>query len=266
MSDKPSYLSVALGLMIHKALLLAGAVGTVFGLWRGTWAFFFLFLAVETFYVLVLPLLPGFRRWVDQAHADETAHRKAVDLERIAGKLSPNAKSRLDGVTRTREKILDAVKTMGAPEPMLAEWRAKLDELVNASLRILVAIDGTRVDDRDTRLLDSEIKDLKAELAKAPDGPAKAAKAQRLEVLERRAGGRGMLAQRREAAVTQFETLEDLLKELQDQALAGRDSAAFGERLTKLSAQVEAAGETVKMLDQASETSSELAQLKAGGT
>ncbi|HEY3449144.1 MAG TPA: hypothetical protein VGK67_22495 [Myxococcales bacterium] len=264
MSDKPSYLSVALGLNLHKAILLAGAVGTVFGLWRGTWAFFFLFLAVEAFYLLALPLLPGFRRWVDQTHASEAAHQKAVDLDRIAGKLSPNAKARLDGVTRTREKILDAVRTLNAPEAMEREWRAKLDELVNASLRILVAIDGTRVDDRDTRLLESEINDLKAELAKLPDGPAQAAKAQRLEVLERRSGGKGKLAEQREAAVTQFETLEDLLKELQDQALAGRDSAAFGQRLAKLSAQIEAAGETVAALDRASETSSELAALRAG--
>ncbi|MGC4116604.1 MAG: hypothetical protein QM765_18940 [Myxococcales bacterium] len=264
MSDKPSYLSVALGLMQHKAILLAGVVGTVFGLWRGTWAFFFLFLAVEAFYVLVLPLLPGFRRWVDESYAAEAAHKKGLALERIAAKLSPNAKSRLDGVTRMRERILDSIKVMNAPDAMQREWRAKLDELVNASLRILVAIDGTRADDRDARLLDSELKDLKAELAKLPDGPAKAAKAQRLEVLERRAGGRGLLAQQREAAVTQFETLEDLLKELQEKALSGRDSAAFGERLTQLSTQIEAAGDTVAALDRAAATSSELAVLKAG--
>ncbi len=264
MSDQPGYLAVALGLPVHKALLLAGALGAAVGLWRGSWAFLFLFLAVEALYLLVLPLLPGFRRWVDRGRAAEAAHRAAVDLERVAARLSPNAKSRLDGVVRTREKILDAVKALSAPEPMQREWRARLDELVNASLRILVAIDGTRADERDARLLDSEIADLRAELAKLPEGPAKAAKAQRLEVLERRSGGRGKLAEQREAAVTQLETLEDLLKELQDQALAGRDSAAFGEQLTRLSAQVEAAGETVAALDHAAATSSELAMLRAG--
>jgi hypothetical protein len=79
-----------------------------------------------------------------------------------------------------------------------------------------------------------------------------------------RSGGRGRLAQQREAAVAQFETLEDLLRELQDQALAGRDSAAFGARLATLSAQVEAMGETVAELDRAAETSSELAAFEAG--
>lgn len=63
--------------------------------------------------------------------------------------------------------------------------------------------------------------------------------------------------------MTQLETLEDLLEDLLSQALAGRDAAAFGERLQGLSAQLDAMGDTVAALDRQAGTSAELAELKA---
>lgn len=263
MPDKPNYFREAVGLPAHKLLLFVGIVASLGGLWRGhTWPLL-VFAAAELFYLLVLPLLPPFRAWIDRRDAEEKAYQRRVDLERIATRLSPNAKARLDGAVRMRGKILDAIKAMSAPDSMERAWKAKLDELMNAALRILVAVDSTRADDRDQRLLDTEIKELEAEVGKLNDGPAKAAKAQRLELLKKRAGGTGLLREQRDAAVTQFETLEDLLKTLLEQALAGRDAAAFGQRLEMLSAQVEAAGETVAALDRHAETASELAALKA---
>jgi hypothetical protein len=263
MADKPNYLKEALALNAHKLLLLAGVVISVGGLWRGSVVPLLLFAVAEGFYVLVLPALPGFRAFVDRAHAEEAAHRFAVDLERIASKLSPNAKSRLDGVNRMRSKILDALRAMNAPDSMARDWQVKLDELSSAALRILVAVDGTRVEGRDQRFLESQIKELEAEVAQASAGPARSAKEQRLDLLRKRAGGTDLLKEQREAAVTQFETLEDLLKELQDQALAGRDAAAFGQRLGTLQAQIDAVGETVGALDRHREISSELAPFKA---
>ena len=263
MADKPDYFREAAGLNAHKLVLVVGGLASLLGLWRcSLWPLALLAVA-EVVFLVVLPALPGFRAWVDRQKADQGAHAKAVDLERIATRLSPNAKSRLDGVTRMRGKILDALKAMDAPDSMQREWGAKLALLTNASLRILVAVDNTRVEDRDTRFLDGEIKELEAELASLADGPAKSAKQQRLEVLRKRAGGTGLAKEQREAAVTQFETLEDLFKELLDKALTGRDAAAFGARLQSLQAQIEAAGETVAALDRAAETSAELAALKA---
>ncbi|MBI5543286.1 MAG: hypothetical protein HY901_05320 [Deltaproteobacteria bacterium] len=264
MPDKPNYFREAVGLPAHKVLLLVGVVASLAGLWRGHGWPLLAFLVAEAFYLFILPTLPAFRAWVGRNKAGEAAHQKAINLDRIASRLSPNAKARLDGVTRVRGKVLDSMHAMSAPDSMLRDWTVKLDELVNAALRILVAVDGTRVDDRDQRFLQSEIKDLEAEVAKANEGPAKAAKQQRLDLLKKRAGGTGLLKEQREAAVTQLETLEDLLKDLQDQALAGRDAAAFGQRMASLQVQIQAAGETVAMLDRQSETSSELAVLKAG--
>jgi len=273
MADKPNYLREAARLPAHKLCVVLGIVATVLGLtrachgnvclWPGSLWPLGLFVVAEVIFLVVLPALPGFRAYIDRLKAEEEAHRRAVDLERIATRLSPTAKSRLDGVMRLRGRILDSLKTMSAPDSMQREWQVKLAELTSASLRILVAVDNTRIDDRDTRLLDSEIKELTAELAGLADGPAKSAKVQRLEVLRKRAGGSGVVKEQPEAAVTQFEIIEDLLKTLLDQALVGRDSAAFGGRLQSLQTQIEAAGETVAALDRGAETAAELAALKA---
>jgi len=263
MSHKPDYLRAALALPAHKLLLVVGAVAAAAGLWRGHLWPLALFALAELAFVLVLPALPAFRAFVDRGAAEEAAHQKAVDLERVALKLSPNARSRLDGVQRTCARIMDALKAMDAPASMERAWGAQLGELSGAALRILVAIDQTRVEGRDERFLAAQIEELQGELARAGDGPAKAAKEQRLEVLKRRAGGAGPLREQREAAVTQFETLEDLLKELLDQAVAGRDASAFGRQLQALQARAEALGETVAALDRRRESAAELALLKA---
>jgi hypothetical protein len=262
MDEKPNYFRVATGLPAHGVVLVFGTIGSLVGLFRGLYWPLLLFGAAEAFYLLILPSLPPFRSFVDARAAAEKAHRLAVDLERIAGKLSPNAKSRLDALNRTRDRILDALRAMGAPQDMERQWRARLDEVAGAALRLLVAVDSTRVDDRDQRLLDSEVRELHEEIAKGGDGPAKAARQQRLELLEKRAGGTGLLKEQRDAAVVQFETLEDLFKELSVQALAGRDAQAFSQRLQGLQAQIDAASQTVAALDRHAATSSELAELK----
>lgn len=264
MGEKPNPFAVAARHPVHGVLLLIGSVAAVAGLFHGSFWPVAAFAAAETFYLLVVPVLPPFRAWVDRTHAQEMAHRKTVDLERIASKLSPNAKSRLDGISRVRAKILDAMRTMNAPDSMTRDWRVRLDELRSAALRILVAIDTNRADAREERMLASEIRDLETEVSARGDGPAKAAKVQRLALLKKRAGAAGLVGEQREAAITQLETLEDMLKEILDQALAGRDSESFGRRLESLSAQVEAVRETVSALDQHAETVSELAVFKAG--
>ncbi len=263
MRDQPSYLKEAAASPTNKLILAVGAIACVGALFRGhSWPLLVL-LAIEAFVVLVLPLLPCFRASVDKRLAEERTHRRAVELEKIALRLSPNAKSRLDGINRLQGRILDAVRTLDAPEAMAAQWRVRLAELVNAALRLLVAIDTTRADGRDARFLSSEVETLASEVAKLPEGPVRAAKEQRLSVLQKRAGGATGLAEQREAAVTQLETLEDLLEDLLSQALAGRDAAAFGERLQGLSAQLDAMGDTVAALDRQAGTSAELAELKA---
>ncbi|MFN7134876.1 MAG: hypothetical protein ACK4N5_22540 [Myxococcales bacterium] len=260
MNDKPDYYAVARRSPVHGAILFAGIIASIAGLFRGTWWPFAFFAVVELVYFFVVPATPWYRRKVDVEHAEELLRQRALELERIANALSPNAKSRLNGIVRLKGKILDSLKTLGEKTSLETEWTVRLDGLVNAALRILVAVDGTRADDRDARHLESQIKELHAELARLNDGPAKAAKQQRLEVLQRRSGGLGFTREQREAAIVQLETIEDLLQEMLATGLSGRDAGAFGERIGKLQAQIEAATESVGALDRHAELQAELAR------
>jgi hypothetical protein len=262
---KPDYFRLATRHRYHGALLVAFAIGSLAGWWHGSWVPFLVLGAAELLYLFVVPNHPAFRRACDRELAGDEARARARDLERIAGKLSQVAKSRYDGIVRLRQQILDAMKTLGASEALQAQWKPKLDALVNQALRILVAVDATRADDRDKRLLESDVRQLEQEIAALPaGGAAKAAKQQRLELARQRLADFATTWDQREAAVTQLDTVEDLLKELLAQGLNGRDAAAFGQRLDRLSAQIAAAGESVAALDRHSENHDELAELKSG--
>ncbi len=265
MRQKPNYFSIAVKHQYHGALLVALGVAAAVGLFRGSWKPFLFFAAAEVLYLVLVPRLPGFRRACDREAASDEARRLIADRERIAQKLSQVAKSRYDGILRLRQQILDGMRTLSASEALQDEWKPKLDALVAAALRILVAADATRADDRDKRLLESDVRTLEAEIAKlSPGGPARAAKEQRLELVRRRLADFSKVWEQREAAVTQLDTLEDLLKDLLTQGLAARDAAAFGQRMDALSAQIQAAGESVAMLDRHAETEAELATYRSG--
>lgn len=260
MKDQPDYFAHARKSPVHGAILFTGIVASGAGLWRGTAWPLVVFVVVELLYLFVLPATPPYRRRLDIEHAAERKRQRALELERIAGKLSPNAKSRLNGINRLRDRILDGLKTLGEESALEREWTVRLEQLVNAALRILVAVDATRADDREQRHLQRQYDELRAELETMKDGPAKAAKSQRLEVLGKRLGGLGLTREQREAAIVQLETIEDLLQEMLSTNLSGRDAEAFAQRITTLQAQIEAAGDSVGALDRHAELTAELAR------
>lgn len=266
MREKPNYLKEAAAHPWNRAALLAAAVASVVGLWQGTPWVLVACLAAEALYLLIVPLLPAFRRACDQEVEKKRARCRAVELEQIAARLSPNAKSRLDGIVRAREKILDSLRSLAEARSLEQQWTGRLDALVASALRILVAVDASRADERDRRFHQSEVKQLRAEVAGLPEeSAARAAKAQRLELAEKRLAAFAKLQDGREAAIAQLETVEDILQDLLAQGLAGRDAGAFAGRIDALAAQIAAAGESVAELDRHAETEAELAALKTSG-
>jgi hypothetical protein len=262
MREQPDYFKEAVRNPYHQAILVAGVIAIVAGLWIHTWWPLLLVGIGEVAYLIVVPASPKFRRACDRAAAQEASTQRKVELERVASRLSTAAKSRYDGIQRQRSRILDSMKSLSSSDALGREWELRLDSLCDAALRILVSVDAIRADDRDGRLLQTDVQDLEAETAKLPEGAARAAKLQRLELARKRLAGLGGLKDQREAAVAQLETVEDLLQDLLTKGLSGRDSAAFASRIDALTAQVEAAGESVAALDRAAEGEAELAQLK----
>lgn len=261
MAEKPDYFKEAVRHPLHQALIAAGVIALVASLWHGALWPVLLFAALEAAYLVIAPRWPPFQRSCDQAAAKEATDRRKLDLERIASRLSPAAKSRLDGILRQRARALDTMKALSPGDPLGRLWEARLDSLSDAALRILVAVDSNRADDRQLRALQSDVQDLEAEIAGLSDGAAKKAKLQRLELARRRLGGFSGLKDQREAAIAQLETLEDLLSELLAQGLTGRDSDTFAQRMDALSAQIQAAGESVAALDRTAGSEDELRRL-----
>jgi hypothetical protein len=263
MAEKPNYFKEAIRHPVHQALAAAGVIALVASLWHGVfWPVLFFALA-EGAFLAVAPRWPPFRRACDRAAAQEASRQRGLELERIAARLSPTAKSRLDGILRQKTRILDSMKTLSAGDSLGRLWEARLDALGDAALRILVAVDANRADDRHQRALQVDVQELEAEIAGLAEGAAKNAKRQRLELAQKRLGGFSGLRDQREAAIAQLETLEDLLGDLLAQGLSGRDSAAFAERMDALSAQVQAAGESAAALDRAAGSEDELRYLGA---
>lgn len=266
MREKPNYLKEAAAHPWNRAALLTAAVASVVGFWQGTPWVLVACVAAEALYLIVVPLLPSFRRACDRELETQRARRRALELEQIASRLSPNAKSRLDGIVRTREKILDSMRSLAEARSLEQQWIGRLDALVRSALRILVSVDSTRADERDRRFHESEVKQIETEIARLPeDSAARAAKAQRLELAKKRLSSFAKLQDQREATIAQLETIEDMLQDLLAQCLAGRDADAFAGRIDALAAQISAAGESVAELDRYAEAEAELAALKTSG-
>jgi hypothetical protein len=221
-------------------------IALVASLWHGVfWPVLFFALAEGA----CLAMAP--RRSCDRAAAQEANRQRRLELERIAPRLSPAAKSRLDGSLRQTTRIPDSMKTLSAGDSLGRLLEARLDALGDAALRILMAVDSNRADDRHLRALQVDVQELEAEIAGLAEGAAKNAKRQRRELAQKRLGGFSGLRDQPEAAIAQFETIEGLLGDLLAQGLSGRDGAAFAERMDALSAQVQAAGESAAALDRA---------------
>jgi hypothetical protein len=264
MREKSNYLKEAAAHPTHRLFLIVAAIASVAGLWRGSAWPLVLFAIAEALVLLVVPRLPAFRQSCDQRHAEEREHQRRVELEQIASRLSPNAKSRLDGIVRTRNQILDSLRTLSESRALEATWAPRLASIESAALRILVSVDSTRADARDRRFLESDVKELEAKVAAMPEGAARAAQAQRLELARRRVADQAKIEDQRQAAIAQLETIEDLLQDLLSRGLAGRDSEAFAGRIDGLALQIDASSESVASLDRHAETEAELAALKSG--
>src|SRR5207237_7449198 len=129
-------------------------------------------------------------------------------------RLSPNADSRLRGLERLRETALAQL-----PPPLRERWAPRLTELVEAAAQLLLWLDANPPPRSPPG---PDMEKLRAELAAAPPGPAREAKEQRLALLEARAGRAPQLAEQRQAAVVQLDTLQDLLEDLAAAPLEGR--------------------------------------------
>lgn len=247
--SQEGYFRQAVQSPVHKALATALSVLAVLVLLRHLWSLLLLLAAVEALYLLFVPNLPSFRQACDQRRADEMARRKAKILEDIAGRLSPAAKARYEGLGQLKGRILDAIRTQPGAEALESLWAPRLSMMQEWALRFLVAVDASRLTTRDGDSLKSEIDTLQARLdAMGEDDPARSPVLQRLQLANERVERSRLAVQRRESAVAQFEAIEGVFEDLLTQGLPGRDEDAFAGRLEVIGAQVQALGDTLSTM------------------
>lgn len=257
-----SYTQEALSEPLHALTLPAALILAAYAVFSGRWAVLAVAAALELGYLLLYPLRPAFRRKCEAGWARDDAQARRDEVARIAQRLGENARARLRSLERHRDQILDQLAAWREGQSLQAAWQPRLEELVSNGLRLLLAIDAGAPNVRAAHADDGELARLRQELAASKPGPARDAKAQRLELLEARAGRGPNLAEQREAAVVQFDTLEDLFEDLERAALEGRDAAAFGARLAQVNALVEATRQSVAALESHQASAGELAEAR----
>lgn len=257
-----SYVKEALSEPMHALCLPAALLLAAYAVFSARPGLLAVAAAIEGSFLLVYPLLPVFRRKCQAAWARDDAQGRRDQLQRLSQGLGENARARLHSLERHRDAILNQLAAWPEGQSLQAAWSPRLEELIAAGLRILLAVDAAAPNPRAAGFDGGEIARLEQELAGAHPGPARDAKAQRLELLKARAGRGPNLAEQREAAVVQFDTLEDLLEDLERAALEGRDAAAFGARLSQVNALVEAARQSVAALEAHQPAAGELAEAR----
>lgn len=251
-TTRHSYLREALTESVHGLVLPIAALLLAGGVFSGRWSLAFLGVVLEGGYLLVWPMLPGFRRSCDERWAKFERQDQQSRFDTLVQKLSANAQSRLRTLTRAREEILTQFASRADGRVLAESWSPRLDALCEAALSLLLAIDSTPAQAASAstnEVSSAEVQRVRAELEKAPAGPLRDALEQRLSLLEAREKRGPKLQEQRATAVVQFETLEDLVTDLRTSVLEGRDANAFGHRLNEVSALVDAARESVNALD-----------------
>ena len=239
MVEKRSHLSAALTEQGHALAGLLAAALLAVGVLRGPAWLAFAGVALEIAWVAFATLSPGRRSRRAQEWALDDRDQRRDRLQASMLRLSPNAQSRMRALLALRETALGQLPAGDFRE----RWHARLDELVEVGLQLLVQLDANP-----PRAPGDDLGNLRSEVAAAPPGPAREAKAQRLALLQERAARTGSAAQQREAAVVQLDTVQDLFEDLARAPLEGRDPAALSARLTEVLALTGAARDSIAAL------------------
>lgn len=261
---KPDYFQEALYSRLHRAVLTVVIVLGGFFAWRHLWSLLLAALAAEALFLLIAPKHPAFRSACDAKAEAERARKRAALLSEIAGRLSPAAKLRYEGVTKLRDKILDTLRTQPQAAQLEQLWEPRLRMLREWALRLLVSIDASRLTARDQQSLEEDIRQAELEVeAAGADESARQVKESKLKLAKDKLERSVRVRQRREAAIVQLEAVEGVLEDLISQGLKAGEEDAFAGRLELIGAQVQALGDSLESMSKDETASYQLSSAKS---
>ena len=235
-TERPSYFKEAVKNGTHWASLgaVAGAVavGAVTGLWIPLAAA----AGLEALYLCVVPNAPPFRRRVD---ARFDAALRAEKEARVASTVSALALAERGKFVEMRALVAQIQRSFTGAD---AETRATMDEtltrldgLVDGYLKMLVGLSHYERLLKAVRREDlvSEIAEIDLEMQTASER-VRESKARRLEIVKARLEKLDHAVENREILETQLETIEDMLRLLNESSMTLRDPRALNADVERL--------------------------------
>ncbi|MBI3073918.1 MAG: hypothetical protein HYY84_17565 [Deltaproteobacteria bacterium] len=232
----PSYFKEALKSPKHWASLGAVVGATVVGAVTGLWIPLVAAASVEALYLSVVPSVSPFRRRVDaKFEAAARAEKEARVNATVAG-LTLADRGKFVEIRALADQIRRSFsnadpETKATMEPTLA----RLEELVDGYLKMLVGLShyerllkAVRRDD-----LADEIAEIELEMQTVSER-VRESKARRLEIVKARLAKIDHAGENREILETQIETIEDILRLLNESSMTIRDPRALNADVDRL--------------------------------
>jgi hypothetical protein len=176
--------------------------------------------ALEGIYLLTIPGMKWFQRKVNL----EVAIRKREEQERARAQviegLSKGDQETYNELKRLKQGIVDHCERHGATAHLVLEELGRLDQLIEAYLRMgLIRVECERyLEETNIRVIEDDIRRLERELPHAPP-KARASKQQNIEILEKRLERLRQIHEYVEVIASQQKAITDAFRLLNDQIL-----------------------------------------------
>ncbi len=249
-SRPPSYLKAALMMPAHYFALAAGGIAS----WSlGEWTPLFASAGASALYLVVLSVVPSFRRAV---RANFHAHSfsdvaSPEELQALLADLAPSQRQHFQQLTELKVRILKNYERLPGGRVMVETSEHRLEALLTSFVRLLTTLNSYRkyLNSADHKAVEAEVQVVEKELGTETNERLRDVKSKRLEILRKRHARFAQAAESREVVSHQLATIEDMMRLTHEQSIAIRSPEVVERQLESLTAGVEATEETVREME-----------------
>ncbi|MBX7114537.1 MAG: hypothetical protein K1X64_09455 [Myxococcaceae bacterium] len=234
----------------HWFALAAGGVAS----WSlGEWTPLFASAGASALYLVVLSVVPSFRRAV---RANFHAHSFAdiaspEELQVLLADLAPSQRQHYQSLAELKGRILKNYERLPGGKVMMASSEHRLDALLTSFVRLLTTLNSYRkyLNSADHKTVEAEVQAVEKELSAETSERLRDVKSKRLDILRKRHERFAQAAESREVVSHQLATIEDMMRLAHEQSIAIRSPEGVERQLELLTAGVEATEETVREME-----------------
>jgi hypothetical protein len=222
--------------------------------------------ALEAFYLVVVGINPRFRR-AARAQLPGGASGEA-EVESLLAELAPSQREHYHRLRDLKEKIEANYRRLPGGRVLAASSESRVDALLTSFVRLLTTLNGYRryLSVADRQALETELKELQADVSAESNTRLKEVKQKRVEILSKRLQRFTQAEESRAVVSHQLASIEDLLRLTHEQSIAIRDPEHISRQLDALSVEVQATEDTVREMEQFMDFTEETAAPLPHGT